>query len=158
MAATTTEFNSLLQALRVDFPHVTYSVGDGFYWSPASQTVYFQVNGSDAVTLLHETAHAILGHTSYSKDIDLIHLERDAWNKTVQLGSQYTVSIDISVVEEALDTYRDWLHARSLCPNCKQNGIQTDQTTYSCVLCDQCWLVNDARSCGLRRHKIKPSK
>lgn len=153
MAATTTAFNNLLQKLKTDYPSVTFEAGDDFRWSPSLSTVYYKP-GKDAITLLHETAHALLNHTGYEHDIDLIHLEREAWNKTLELGQLYGVTIDPEVVENALDTYRDWLHARSLCPLCKQNGVQTAENTYACVICGQQWTVNDARSCGLKRHKI----
>lgn len=153
MVATTTVFNNLLQKLRSEYPGITFEAGDNFRWSPSQSTVYYQP-GKDTVTLLHETAHASLKHTGYDHDIDLIHLEREAWNRTLELGKKYSVTIDSEAVEDALDTYRDWLHARSLCPSCKQNGVQTAENTYTCVICGQKWTVNDARSCGLKRHKI----
>lgn len=154
MAATTTAFNSLLQKLSADFPDITYDTGDDFRWSSSVKTVYFQPDSKDLTTLLHETAHALLNHSSYDQDIDLIHLEREAWNKTVELGERYGVTINEETVETALDTYREWLHARSLCPSCHQNGVQTAENTYTCVICGQKWNVNDARSCGLKRRKI----
>lgn len=154
MAATTTAFSNLLAKLRDAFPHIKFSEGDQFRWSPTTQTVFYKSTDSELVTLLHETAHATLQHTSYTYDIDLLHLERDAWNKTLELGELYGVEIDDESVETALDTYRDWLHARSLCPACRQNGVQSSENTYSCVICGQQWSVNDARSCGLKRHKI----
>lgn len=153
MAATTTAFNSLLQKLKADFPDSNFKVGDEFRWSPSTHTVYYSSESQDTATLLHETAHAILHHTGYDHDIDLIHLEREAWNKTVELGKKYGVHVDSEAVETALDTYRDWLHARSICPSCYQNGVQTGENAYTCVICDQKWHVNDARSCGLKRRK-----
>jgi len=153
MAATTTAFNSLLQKLKSEHSDVSFESSDDFRWSSSLSTVYYKP-GKDVITLLHETAHAVLSHTSYEHDIGLIHLEREAWNKTLELGKQYGVAVDPEIVENALDTYRDWLHARSLCPLCKQNGVQTGENTYTCVICNQKWTVNDARSCGLKRHKI----
>lgn len=154
MAATTTAFNNLLARLRKDFPHISFSEAEQFRWSPSTQTVFYTSTDNELATLLHETAHATLQHTGYSHDIDLIHLEREAWNKTVELGKHFGVEIDEEAVEEALDTYRDWLHARSLCPKCQQNGVQSSENTYTCVICGQEWSVNDARSCGLKRRKI----
>lgn len=153
MAATTTAFNSLLQKLEADFPDINFETSDEFRWSPSAHTVYYSSENPDTATLLHETAHALLDHTGYEHDIDLIHLERDAWNKTVELGKKYELSIDTETVETALDTYRDWLHARSLCPSCHQNGVQTAENAYTCVICGQKWTVNDARSCGLKRRR-----
>ena len=154
MAATTTAFSNLLSELRKSFPAIKFEASDDFRWSPSTQTVFYKQDNPEVATLLHETAHATLNHTSYEHDIDLIHLEREAWNKTVELGKQFDVHIDDESVETALDTYRDWLHARSLCPTCRQNGVQASENTYTCVICNQQWSVNDARSCGLKRRKI----
>ena len=154
MAATTMAFNSLLLKLRNTFPDISFEVGDAFRWSSSTKTVYFPAKSGEIATLLHETAHASLKHTGYEHDMNLIHLEREAWNQTVKLGEQFGIHIDDETVESALDTYRDWLHARSLCPNCRQNGVQATENTYTCVICGQKWTVNDARSCGLKRHKI----
>ena len=154
MAVTTTAFNNLLTRLRDTFPHITFTEAGQFRWSPSSQTVFFNRANNELATLLHETAHATLQHTGYDHDIDLIHLEREAWNKTMELGKRFGVQIDDETVENALDTYREWLHARSLCPTCQQNGVQATENTYLCVICGQKWTVNDARSCGLKRHKI----
>lgn len=154
MDVTTTAFSNLLQKLRKDFSDITFTEGDEFRWSPSSKTVFYPTNSIEQATLLHETAHASLNHTGYEHDIDLIRLERDAWNTTLDLGKKYGIDIRENTIEEALDTYRDWLHARSLCPSCQQNGVQSNENTYTCVICGQKWNVNDARSCGLKRRKI----
>ncbi len=155
MAATTTAFNDLLKQLQTNLPGLTFSAGDAFRWSPNEQTVYYVAKeANSAITLLHETGHGILGHTSYIYDIDLLKLESDAWKQARILGDGYGVNIHNETVEDALDTYRDWLHTRSTCPNCTHNGVQTSEHRYSCVLCNQTWQVNDARTCGLKRTKL----
>ena len=151
MAVTTTEFNNLLEKLRADHPHLRFEEGSSFHWSPNDQTVYYEVNGDDLATLLHETAHGVLGHSSYGKDTELLHLERDAWSTAVRLGRKYSISIHENTIEDSIDTYRDWIHARSLCPKCQQNGIQAEIDTYRCLLCESTWKVNEARNCGLKR-------
>ena len=151
MDVTTTEFNNLLTKLRSSYPYLTFKPDTVFHWSPKQKTVWYDPNSLDLATLLHETAHGILGHTSYDRDTKLLHLERDAWTKAVEIGAEFSISIDESTIEDALDTYRDWIHARSLCPSCNQNGIQADDNSYRCVLCNKIWQVNDARHCGLRR-------
>lgn len=153
MVATTTEFNSLLQSLRSDFPDIKFKPADEFRWSSSSKTVHYNHTHADSTSLLHEASHASLGHSAYHNDIDLIHLEREAWNKTVELGRKYGINIEQDTIESSLDTYRDWLHARSLCPTCKQNGVQTKNNSYACVICEQKWTVNDAKTCGLIRRK-----
>jgi hypothetical protein len=122
------------------------------HWSSAEQTVYY---GKNTAELLHELGHALLDHKDFIQDIELLHIERDAWEKARQLAPQYKVKIDDDLIETALDGYRDWLHARSLCPRCHQTGLQDSQTLdYYCVNCNARWQVNDARSCGLKRRMI----
>jgi hypothetical protein len=155
MAVTTTAFNDLLARLRSDFPGLTFTQGDTFHWSPDEKTVYYPPNyAENAPQLLHEAAHGVLGHRQYENDLGLIKLEREAWNKATALGASYGISFDPEEIEDALDSYREWLHARSTCPRCHQNGLQTTPDTYACLICDQQWHVNDARTCGLKRTKI----
>lgn len=154
MVATTMASDSLLNHLQSDFPALDFTLSDGFRWAAASQTVFHDPTSPDyAPQLLHETAHGLLGHTGYSYDIDLLKLEREAWEKARQLGEVYSVTITEDFVEDALDSYRDWLHARSRCPKCALTGIQTSTHFYACLVCSQKWQVNDARTCGLKRIK-----
>lgn len=147
--------SSLVSKLRRDFAQFQFLAGNDFYWSPTDTTVYYIADSSDATSLLHETAHAMLGHIHYAKDVTLLEMERAAWTyASAQLGPTYGVRIDDSAIEDALDTYRDWLHARSTCPNCHATGLQTSKHHYSCLACHEKWRVNDARICALRRYKV----
>ncbi len=133
---------------------ISFVQGDGFYWEPKSITVFY--NKSEhcgAQLLLHELGHAQLGHGSYNKDIGLIAMERAAWEQSLQLGAQYNITISNDLIEEHLDSYRDWLHARSLCPFCNATGLQTAPGAYQCLSCNNTWQVNEARTCGLKRYK-----
>jgi ribosomal protein L37AE/L43A len=143
----------LVTKLVNDFPKLKFEKSDVAHWSPGKKTVFY--TRSDT-RLLHELGHAILDHTDFVQDIELIHLERDAWEKARELAPKYKVKITDDVIEAALDDYRDWLHARSLCPKCNQTGIQSrTNLIYSCLNCDARWTVNDARVCGLRRRLVK---
>jgi hypothetical protein len=145
---------SLVTKLILDFPQFTFAPSDFFGWSPDTRTIYCQGRGR-AADLLHELAHALLEHRTYTRDISLLEMERDAWHYAkITLGPRYWVKISEIVVETALDTYRDWLHARSVCPTCGSTGLQTDTHTYTCLACTQVWQVNDARICSLRRYKL----
>lgn len=155
MAVTITAFNNLLKQLTTDLPDIKFAPGDDFRWSSSTKTVYFNPNDNlNASRLLHEVAHGVLGHDSYIYDIDLLKLEDEAWNKAIRLGKIYGVNIEHQTVEDALDSYRDWLHARSTCPKCNQNGLQNTENSYRCLVCNQNWQVNDARACNLRRAKL----
>lgn len=145
---------SLLEQLRNDFPDLTFAAGEDFRWSPEERTIYYDPTAADGDrSLLHETAHADLNHRDFTRDINLLKLEREAWSHARSvLAPRYDTEIESDVTEAALDSYRDWLHARSLCPQCGQTGLQQADRTYRCLLCDHRWRANDARRCALRRY------
>ncbi|MCB9819859.1 hypothetical protein H6796_00915 [Candidatus Nomurabacteria bacterium] len=148
---------SLINNIKSLYPQFKYEAGNDFSWNPSNDTIYYAVehlNGLDQ--MLHELAHALLDHRNFSKDIELISLERDAWRYAKnELATKLEHKIQDSSIESHLDTYRDWLHKRSTCPKCESTGLQQDSSHYSCITCGQGWRVNDARSCGLRRYVIK---
>jgi hypothetical protein len=156
MAAITMQStSSLATKLAQDFPIYSFIPGEDFLWSPNTQTIFYIPNSTDTASFLHELAHGILGHTAYNKDIELLGVERAAWEcATDTLASRYDVDVTPDLIEEALDTYRDWLHARSTCPSCSATGIQTKKDEYTCIACHGKWRVNDARVCALRRYKL----
>ncbi|MDB5187237.1 MAG: hypothetical protein JWM07_709 [Candidatus Saccharibacteria bacterium] len=146
---------SLVSSLHSDFPGFIFRESNEFHWSPRENTIFYDHTSDDCASLLHELAHAILQHTKYAKDIQLIEMERDAWDHaTTTLAPIYTIEISHAATQDALDTYRDWLHARSTCPHCKATGIQSKKNQYRCVLCSTKWRVNDARICALRRYAL----
>lgn len=147
--------SSVLARLRNDFPNITFKKDSNFLWSPENQTIHYSDSQNDAL-LIHEVAHALLDHKNYTRDINLLKMERDAWTyASTNLADRYQVVISPSVIDEMLDSYRNWMHERSLCPNCQSTGVQTARKTYTCVACESKWYVNEARSCELRRHLIK---
>lgn len=149
--------NSLVTKLTADFPELRFASGDDFFWSPATKNVHYGALDThrDQLTLLHEVGHALLGHNSFARDIDLVKLERDAWEHVrTELAPRYELTADDDTIEDAIDTYREWLHARSTCPQCSQTGIQADQLAYHCLACGTDWRVNEARRCGLKRYSL----
>lgn len=146
---------SLIARLEADYPHLTFVKGGDFHWSYDEQTVTYTLAGSTA-ELLHEVAHAVLGHARYQRDIELLGLERDAWTQAqTVLGPRYDITVSDNDIQDALDTYRDWLHARSTCPECRATGLETAKHRYQCPACRTQWHVNEARVCELRRHTIQ---
>jgi len=137
-----------------DYPTLRFQEGTDFLWNPADRIIFYDpLDPHVNEHLLHELSHAELGHITYESDIELIALERDAWYHAKKvLAPLFSLQITSDVVEDDLDTYRDWLHARSLCPQCKQNGIQTDDREYTCLICQAKWKVNQAMGCALRRY------
>lgn len=150
------KIQTLLTRLATDYPQIQFQPDEVFRWSPTAQTVYYRpATPFNVPELLHELSHAILGHASYTQDIELIQIEREAWTHAqLKLAPLYDASIEEETIEEALETYREWLHGRSLCPGCNSNGLHTKTDTYKCLACGCQWRANDARICELRRFKL----
>ncbi len=154
MAATNssskTTLYRLITALKKDFPTISFAENDIFFWSPEDNTVYINVTSpsqQDRWTLLHEFAHGVLGHQDYTSDIELLSLETAAWTEAKRLQRRYDHAnpIDDDHIQDCLDTYRDWLYARSRCPRCEQTGLQINSRRYYCINCNQHWTVTHAR-------------
>lgn len=147
---------SLLSKVKSDFPGFIFSKGVLFKWSPATKQITYTSlqTPEDAWNLLHELSHAELGHYDYELDIELLLHEAAAWERAKEIAPRYGFELDEGYVQDNLDSYRRWMHTRSSCPDCGQNGLQTTQNTYRCVNCRCLWRVNDARVCQLRRVKI----
>jgi len=164
----------LLEKLQAtDAKSLTFTAGKSYYWSPKDKTVFYQETDKSPVglwTLLHETCHGLLDHTSYQSDFELVMLEVDAWEKALELAVQLNnesgimnkeaeknssglIYIDQDHVQDCLDSYRDWQYKRSLCPRCELGGIQIDPRTYSCMFCNDTWKVSAARFCRPYRMK-----
>ena len=156
------QITSLIEKLRSDsrdMPHLAsleFQPGDKFGWDPTNCLITYAPEFKNAAQLiLHEYGHARLGHQSYNQDVKLIEMERAAWDEALLVGKNLDIAIDDDLVEDSLDTYRDWLHDRSTCPNCKATGVQSAKDKYTCLACHNVWRVNEARNCALRRYNIK---
>lgn len=152
---------TLITKLRKEFPQLTFSASKQFYWSPESKEIFYNssVSGKEALwSLLHETGHALLHHDSYKADFELLRLEIAAWEQAQKLATKFSIEIDENHVQDCLDTYRDWLYKRSICPNCTTKSLQQgDYVHYRCFNCHASWRVTASRLCrAYRRHKNIP--
>ena len=140
--------SNFINSLAKDYPKYTFRQGNQDHWSPARQTIIY--NPSKPLvelqySVLHELAHAELGHKSYSSDIELVKLEAEAWQLAAALGKKYKIDISNDHIQNCLDTYRDWLHRRSACPTCGLRTVQTDHQHYECFNCRTKWAVSGDR-------------
>lgn len=153
MAATTTPTISwVVEQLRRAHPELTFQSDTQFSWHPKERSISYEPQG-DYATLLHEVGHALLDHQDYRRDIELLDMERDAWVKAQTIADTLGLSIAKEIVEDHLDSYREWLHTKSTCINCGQTGIETSKHQYTCLTCSTSWRVNDARQHQHRRYK-----
>lgn len=154
-AITMRSMSSLIHKLKTDYPALTFFESDQFAWSPVTQTVSFEPDQPHASELLlHELSHGLLGHRDYTRDVELLAMETAAWEKAKTLAEHYSVRMSEHVIQTHLDTYREWMHARSTCPECTATGYQTSKAQYACAACTHQWRVNEARLCGLKRYKV----
>lgn len=162
MAATNMPVKSLLNSCQKLLPDVKFVESGSFYWSPKIKTVYMNnqtmQDKKGQWALLHEVAHALLNHQNYHTDAGLLMLEVAAWQAALDLGRKLGVTVDEEHVQECLNTYRDWLYARSTCPTCALNSLQIDGTTYLCINCSCQWSVSSSRFCRPYRMKNKHKK
>lgn len=156
-AISTPKISSVYSRIVADFAEIRFVEGEDFQWSAEAGTIAHPAiaNLEDIAFLLHEIGHAALGHRGYERDVQLVQMEREAWEFAVgKLAARYGVglSLEDDIVQLSLDTYRDWLHRRSSCPQCGAVGIESAKQTYTCLVCERSWRVNEARACQLKRY------
>lgn len=140
----------LLKQIGSNHPHISLVEGDHFYWSPKNQQIMYATDpnyDNPEVTLLHELSHALLEHKTFLTDFQLLLMEAEAWEKAVEIGKTYGVTISEDHIQDCLDTYRDWLYMRSMCPSCGTNSVQDSSRTYQCFNCSTSWDVSSSRLC-----------
>jgi hypothetical protein len=139
----------LVRKLKEDHPDLVFSLGNYPCWSPVTGQISYSKsqNGNtfNIEGLLHELGHARLFHTIYLNDLDLLQKEVAAWEEAHRLAKQYGVKLNKDHIEDCLDSYRDWIYRRSICPGCAGTGLQVDKNRFACLNCDRSWHVTPAR-------------
>ena len=91
---------------------------------------------SSPLLLLHEVGHALSGCYDFRTEIGRLKIEVIAWEKAKELCETYKIAIDDELIESELDTYRDWLHQKSRCPDCGLTRFQTPDGAFHCPKCE----------------------
>lgn len=145
----------LITKLRRQFPSLRFTPGKEFCWSPETGEIFYKPAFGDQKatwSLLHETGHALLEHQNYKGDFELLRLEVAAWERARQLAQEMEVKINEEHIQDCLDTYRDWLYKRSICPSCATKCLQQDDYRhYRCFNCHTTWRVSTSRFCRAYR-------
>ena len=137
MAATSTQSpNPLINKLQQDHPDLIFRQGAKFTFRPPKTIILGPPCDNHALLTLHELAHAILKHKDYTLHIERLKIESEAWNEAKNLAAKYNIPWDEDFAQNRLDTYRDWLHQKSLCKNCQLTRYQDQKGTYHCPHCD----------------------
>ena len=147
--------DELVSTLQQRFPKLQFRPGRQFCWSPETSEITYKpaAKGPHATwSLLHETGHALLRHKGYKADFELLRLEIEAWQRARLLADDLGHTIDEDHIEDCLDTYRDWLYKRSICPTCSAKSLQQgDFVHYRCFNCHTTWRVTASRFCRAYR-------
>lgn len=136
------------------FPELKFEIGKNLSWNPLTKSITLPKKDSEELVygLIHEIAHAKLAHNTFLNDIELIKMEREAWNKACEIAQdKFELKINNDYIEDCLDSYRDWLYRRSLCPRCALSGFQVNDHEYSCPHCLIDWRVPVSRLCTVKR-------
>lgn len=150
-----------ITTLSSDFSAYKFVPSDYFCWSSRDQAIYYDQEMAESKSgleqLFHELGHATLGHTTFTSSIQLVKMESEAWQKAVQIAKAYDFIIDEGAIERSLNTYRDWLHRRSLCPKCDSTSLELDMNHYRCFNCSEQWKVPDdqRRRCYRKKYTKK---
>jgi hypothetical protein len=152
----------LIKQLRSLLPQVQFEVGETFFWSPENKLITYHTDymadDTGVWALLHESAHAMLGHSHYDTDFELLSLEVQAWQKAKEVAANLDITIAEDHIQDCLDTYRDWLHQRSTCPTCGTVSMQESQSQYRCHNCYGVWQVTASRFCRPYRMRSGQTK
>jgi hypothetical protein len=149
---------SFISLLAQDYSDFKFQPGKQDHWSPRIKTITY--NPEEPIEklfygVLHELAHALLDHSTYSSDFELVKLETEAWKLAAEIGKKYKVDISDDHIQNCLDTYRDWLHRRSACPTCGTHVLQKDLQNYLCYNCQTSWQVSSGRFARPYRKTLK---
>jgi hypothetical protein len=148
--------DDFIKKLIKDYPAYKFKVGTQEHWSPKTKTITYNPSKS-CYGVLHELAHAILSHSIYQTDFQLLKMESDAWELAIKIGQKYGIAIDQDHIQNCLDTYRDWLHRRSTCPSCATHVLQSNSSHYHCYNCQTNWQVSSGKFVRSYR-KVSDSK
>jgi hypothetical protein len=133
--------------------------GKRFAYSSINHTITYvekELNSNRGIiALLHEIAHAKLGHKNYNSDKHLLKMEEEAWMLAKKDAIIMGIEIDHGHIKECLNTYRKWAFKRATCPKCRICfGVQKNLTQFHCAKCSAQWKVNKSRDRRVMRRLI----
>lgn len=139
-------FDQLLNKVISEYPDISFVEGEYFSWNHDKNSISYNKNSESAVAdLLHELGHIESDHINYSSDMSLLKKELEAWDNAKEIAEKFSISISENYINECIESYRLWIHKRSLCPKCFQNGLEISEKNYRCINCDHKWKVSSSQ-------------
>ena len=126
---------AFLEAIKESYPEFTFRPGRKFLFRPPKSIYYLESDENFRFLLLHELSHALLGHFSFSRSLERLQIERDAWAKTRELCSLHSITFNEELAEIELNTYRDWVHQKTLCKHCGLSCLEVSSESLYCPFC-----------------------
>ena len=128
---------TFLAKVRGDYPEVKFVAGKRFSFRPPRTVVFCDEPDDTApLLLLHELGHFLTGRFDFKTEVERLKIEVMAWEKAKELAPLYGVFVDEDLIENELDSYRDFLHQKSRCPLCGLTRFQTPDSVFHCPKCD----------------------
>ncbi len=128
---------AFLKELQENYPNFVFKPGHKFLFRPKKTIYYIEANDNFRLLLLHELAHALLEHFSFDRSLERLEIERDAWEKTQKLCVIYNIPFDEKLAESELNTYRDWVHQKTLCKTCGLTCLEVSSESLYCPFCQK---------------------
>ena len=125
-----------LELLEEDFSEVRLVFGKKFAFRPPRTVVIGPYEPFWRLLVLHEVGHAVCKHKDFRVDVERLKMENQAWEEARKLAANYGIEVDEDLIQDELDTYRDWLHKKSRCPKCGLTRFQTPDALYHCPRCE----------------------
>ena len=131
-----THERNLIKKIVQTHPELTFRRGKRFAFRPPTTVIIGPFEPNYLLLFCHELGHALCMKHSFATDIERLKIERLAWEEAKKICIQYLIPYDEDFVEDQLDSYRDWLHAKSKCKKCGLTRYQTKNGQYHCPYCD----------------------
>ncbi len=128
---------AFLETIKKTYPEFTFRPGRKFLFHPPKSIRYLESDENFRFLLLHELSHALLGHFSFNRSLERLQIERDAWAKTRELCSLHSVTFNEELAETELNTYRDWVHQKTLCKHCGLSCLEVSSESLYCPFCQR---------------------
>lgn len=128
--------DDLLPRIQEDYPEYKFKSGKKFSFRPPRTIILGPPEPFSELLLLHELSHAILKHRTFRLDVERLRMESEAWDEARKLAHKYNIEVNEDLIQDELDTYRDWLHTRSKCKKCGLTCYQTPDGVYHCPRCE----------------------
>ena len=127
----------IITRLEADLPDLRFVFGRKFaFRAPRTIVVPDDFKESDSLLVLHEVGHALTGRFNFQTEAERLRIEVLAWGEARKLAEKYGVFVDEDLIQGELDTYRNWLHQKSRCPNCGLTRFQTPDGAFHCPRCE----------------------